>query len=116
MSKYEETLERALNDAPDLSGWVREFVAIPGRKFRWDFAWPDSMLLVEIQGGIFVRRSAHSGPTAQKRDMEKNNLAVCAGYRTLTFGPHSLTARTIDDTMDVIRAALIAPIRRRETK
>jgi hypothetical protein len=38
----------------------REYRAIPGRRYRWDFfIQPD--LLIEIQGGIWlVERTAHS--------------------------------------------------------
>ena len=33
---------------------VREFMAIPGRRYRWDFAWPDQRVLVELNGGTYV--------------------------------------------------------------
>ena len=41
---------------------VREFSAIPERRFRWDFAWPDRRLLVEVQGGTWAK-----GPTLQAK-------------------------------------------------
>lgn len=110
MSDLEATLEWALTHlAPDLRGWVREHRAIPERKFRADFAFPASRLAIEVQGGIFRARGAHAGPTAAKRDMEKANLYVTSGWRVLYFGPHNLTKAALPDTLDTIRAALIAP-------
>jgi hypothetical protein len=66
----------------------REFTAIPGRRFRWDFAWPQFRLLLEVQGGTWGKggkggASAHSGGVAASRDCEKGNLAVLAGWKTL---------------------------------
>lgn len=59
-----------------------EFQAIPGRRYRWDYAWPDKKVLVEVQGGIWVK-GGHSTGTGISRDAEKNNLAVLAGYKPL---------------------------------
>ena len=65
-----------------------EFLAIPGRKYRFDFAWVPQRLLVEVQGGVWGKHgkggaSAHSGGVAANRDAEKLNLAVLAGWRVL---------------------------------
>ena len=110
MSALEESLAFGLTHlAPDLRGWVREHRAIPGRKFRADFAFPASRLAIECQGGIFMRRGAHAGPTAAKRDMEKLNLYTVNGWRLLQFGPHHLTKGALPETLDAIRAALMAP-------
>ncbi len=57
---------------------------IPGRKFRWDFCWPEHHLAVEIQGGTWSG-GAHSRGWGIERDCEKHNLAVLAGWRTLLF-------------------------------
>lgn len=63
---------------------VREFVAIPGRMFRWDFAWVKEKLLVEVQGGIY-QKGAHSTGQGIERDMIKLNLATLNGYKVLQF-------------------------------
>lgn len=80
-SLLEETLARhiALAGLPDP---VREFACIPGRKFRFDFAWPKHGLLLEVQGGTFST-GAHSTGTGISRDCEKLNLAVIAGWRVM---------------------------------
>ena len=61
---------------------IREYRAIPGRRFKFDFAWVDQRLLVEVQGAIFVK-GGHSTGTGIMRDHEKNNLAVIAGWRVI---------------------------------
>lgn len=62
----------------------REYQAIPGRKFRWDFhIAPD--LLIEVQGGVWNHgKSAHSNGAGLTRDAEKASLAAAHGYRQIT--------------------------------
>lgn len=83
MSHLEDTLHAQLALA-GFTAFKREFRAIPGRQFRWDFAWPDDKLLIEVQGGTFARgKMGHSTGMGQNRDFEKQNLATLAGYRVL---------------------------------
>ena len=71
-------------DAVGLTGYVREYQAIPGRRFRFDFCWVKERLAVEIQGGTYSR-GAHARPLGIKRDYEKGNLAVQFGWKVLQF-------------------------------
>ena len=71
-------------DAAGLTGYVREFRAIPGRKFRFDFAWKQQRLLVEINGGTY-NGGSHGRGVGINRDYEKNNLAVINNWRVLSF-------------------------------
>ena len=71
-------------DAVGLDGYVREYQAIPGRRFRFDFCWVKERLAVEIQGGTYSR-GAHARPLGIKRDYEKGNLAVQFGWKVLQF-------------------------------
>ena len=64
---------------------VREHRFHPTRKWRFDFAWPDHKLAVEIEGGIWRKKGAHSGGAAITRDCEKSNDAQLAGWRVLRF-------------------------------
>ena len=107
VSKLEQSLADALRMyGADLPEPVREFRAVPDRKFRWDFGWPDARLLVEVQGGVYAKgRSAHSGASLA-RDFEKLNLAARWGYRCLMFGPPDLRGRALTTTVETIRRAL----------
>lgn len=59
-----------------------EFAAVPGRRFRWDIAFKEKRLLIEVNGGIW-HKGGHSTGKGITRDCEKNNLAVLLGYRCL---------------------------------
>lgn len=82
-SKLETELLRQIKKAK-LPTPTREFMAIPGRMFRWDFAWLEKRLLVEVQGGIY-QKGAHSTGRGIERDMVKLNLATMHGYKVLQF-------------------------------
>ena len=66
----------------------REFKAIDSRRFRWDFAWVSYGLLLEVQGGVFVR-GGHSTGAGITKDCEKLNLATLGGWRVMQVtSPH----------------------------
>ena len=84
----------------------REYKAIPGRKYRWDYAIEpvdETRLLVELNGGTY-RRMGHSTGAGIQRDYAKANAAVCHGYRQLTF-----TARDVHDltALDMVCKVLL---------
>ena len=83
---------------------IREYQAIKGRKFRFDFAWLEHRLLVEVNGGTYTK-GAHSTGQGIARDYEKANLAVLQGWRVLSFDGKSVKDGT---AVEVIRQALEA--------
>jgi very-short-patch-repair endonuclease len=66
---------------------VREFRFAPPRRFRFDFAWPDSTnkVAVEIDGGTWMQRGRHTTGSGYENDCEKLNLASLAGWRVFRF-------------------------------
>lgn len=80
MSALEDAL--ALQLRASKIEFEREVAVVPKRKFRHDFRITDTNLLVEVQGGVFVK-GAHSTGLGITRDCTKNNLAVLEGYRVL---------------------------------
>ena len=66
----------------------------PKRQWKCDFGWPDYKLLVEIDGGIWIKggKGAHSRPANIERDMEKSNYAQLLGYVFLRFRPVDVTS------------------------
>ena len=83
---------------------VREYPAITGRKFRFDFAWLEHRLLVEVNGGTYTK-GAHSTGLGIARDYEKANLAQLAGWRVLMFDGKAVKS---GEAVEVIRQALEA--------
>lgn len=59
-SDLEDWLETRLIQS-GLTGYVREFQAINGRKWRWDFAYVDARLLIEVHGGTWGKGGHSSG-------------------------------------------------------
>jgi len=63
---------------------VREYRFAPPRKFRADFAYPEQKILIEVQGGIYVK-GGHSTGVGLERDYEKLNLAQLNGFKIFLF-------------------------------
>lgn len=103
MSALEETFALQIR-ALGLPEPVREYPAIKGRKFRFDFAWIDARLLVEINGGTFTQ-GGHSTGTGIRRDYEKANLATLQGWRVLMFDGQAVKS---GEGADKVREALEA--------
>lgn len=60
--------------------------AAMGRLWRFDFAWPDLMFAVEIEGGQFMASGgAHQRPYRFAGDMEKYNAAAALGWKVWRF-------------------------------
>lgn len=64
--------------------WKADFM-IPG--VGWDVWGSKGYWLVEIVGGLWMKRGGHSQGQAQLDDMEKFNHAAKLGYRVLQFSP-----------------------------
>lgn len=81
------TLEAALEfqiKAAGLPEPEREAKLIPGRNYRFDFAWPIHRLTVEVQGGLYLPKGGHTSAAGVTRDCEKAALALLEGYRPLS--------------------------------
>lgn len=61
---------------------IREYLFMPGRKYRADFCYPDVRLLIEVEGGVYGT-GGHSTGHGITRDIEKGNAAVLEGYRVI---------------------------------
>ena len=63
------------------------------RDWRFDFAWPEFKVAVELDGGVFM-----GGPRGHKGihyhgDCQKNNAAVCLGWKLLRYTIKDLQQR-----------------------
>jgi very-short-patch-repair endonuclease len=54
------------------------------RKFRWDMAWVDQKLAVEVLGGIWIK-GGHNTGKGITRDCEKLDEGVKLGWKVLQF-------------------------------
>ena len=81
---------------------VAEHRFAPPRRWRFDHAWPDHLLALEVQGGLFVQ-GRHSRGAALLKEHEKLNEAAAQGWRVLFTTPKDLESTT---TLDLLRRAL----------
>lgn len=58
----------------------REYRFHPERKWRFDFAWPERKVALEVEGGIWVR-GAHTRGAHFISDCDKYNAAGLMGWR-----------------------------------
>lgn len=81
---------------------VEEFKFSTERRYRSDYAWPDHMILLEQEGGIYTK-GAHGSVSGILRDIEKYNLAATLGYRVLRVQPKDLLKAS---TFEMIKKCL----------
>lgn len=79
---------------------VRELKFHPDRKWRFDYAWPEQMICLEVEGG---RRQygRHNRPQGFANDVEKYNAATVFGWRVLRCFPETLRSK---ETVLMLRA------------
>ena len=79
----------------------REFMFHPRRKWRFDFAWPDKKIAVEIEGGVNGRHQRIGGFTS---DCFKYNAAALLGWRVFRFTTAMVMDGTaIDQTVEALK-------------
>jgi len=87
--------EAALTYSAKKLGWgevVAEFKFHPIRKWRADFGIPSAKLLIEVEGGFWMKGAdgqggRHGRGGGSEKDMEKYNTANIMGYSLLRFSP-----------------------------
>ena len=87
---------------------VPQYVFHPERKWRLDFAWPDVLVGVEIDGGVFQQRATgHRSISGVMRDGEKSNAAQLLGWCVLRFHSKDLDERPVQ-VIETVKQALQA--------
>lgn len=69
----------------------REYRFAPPRRWRFDFAWPEQWVAVEVEGGAFVG-GRHTRGAAFEKDAEKHSEATAMGWRVLRVTPAQITS------------------------
>jgi hypothetical protein len=66
-------------------------LAATGKRWRWDFAWPDHGVLAEVDGGTYSD-GAHVRGLGVENDSLKQSNAAALGWRTLRFTEKMVTS------------------------
>jgi len=70
---------------------VKEYRFHPKRRWRFDYAWPEYKVAIEIEGGAWIY-GRHTRAKGFVNDMEKYNEAVLLGWRVLRYTPEQIKA------------------------
>lgn len=78
------------------------------RKWRFDYAWPEHRVALEVEGGIYSG-GRHVRGRGYENDMEKYNAAALAGWKVLRYTP-----KRVMDAIPEIADALLVCVRPNE--
>lgn len=112
-SRYELELQRLIAyeglPSPAMQLW---FAKDLGRRYRFDFAWPDRKIAAEVDGGRWlVRRGKDGRPVPvgfhnHIDDYRKLNLAAKLGWKILRFTPEMIHS---GEAIQELRSVLVVP-------
>jgi hypothetical protein len=69
----------------------REWKFDAKRRWRFDFAWPERMVALEVEGGVWTG-GRHTRGAGFVKDIEKYNRAAVLGWRLLRVTPDKLVS------------------------
>lgn len=78
---------------------VKEYQFCPTRKWRFDYAFVEARVALEVEGGVHTG-GRHIRPKGFLNDMEKYNTAAVMGWRLLRTTPDALLSTA---TIEMIR-------------
>ena len=81
---------------------IAEYQFAKPRRWRFDYAWPDAKVALEVDGGVWSR-GRHVRGSGFLKDMEKLNRATVLGWRVIRTTPDRLCS---EDTINDLRALL----------
>lgn len=79
---YENKLANQLREA-GVGGFKQNARFITGRKYEADFYWPALRLIVEVDGGIWMKYGGHTSGTGYSDDRVRDVLALRNGIVTV---------------------------------
>lgn len=97
------TAFRLLCEREGLPAPQAEYRFHPIRRWRFDYAWPDYKMALEVEGGVWIR-GRHNRASGFLKDMEKYNAAAVLGWRILRCVPDDLCH---PDTIEMLREVLL---------
>lgn len=82
----------------------------PTRRWRFDRAWPERMVALELEGGIY-RHGWHQSIGGYQKDLDKYNAAAIIGWKVIRCSREDVR----DGTMVRLLSAVLTPERALET-
>lgn len=85
---------------------IEEFQFHPVRKWRADFVHLDSMTMIEVEGGHWMKKSRHTSGKGFEGDCEKYLEAALLGYKVIRLVDKQINAATLDRIARMIERCL----------
>ena len=79
----------------------REYKLLESRKFRGDFAHPNSKTVIEVQGGIWIQ-GRHSRGAGYTKDCERTLALMAEGWKVIYLVESMFT----DDIFEIIKGII----------
>ncbi len=98
-SDLEAALWLQLRLSGNRAGFEQEYRFHPTRKWRFDFAHPERMIGIEVEG-LSRGKSRHTTFEGYRRDCEKYNEAAIMGWCVLRFTDREITKGTALRTIE----------------
>jgi hypothetical protein len=99
-------LARGLGLEPPLA----EYRFHPTREWRFDFAWPDRWIALEVEGAVFKRGGGrHNRALGFLEDVEKYNEAAVLGWRVVRCAPGTRERFSLGAGVAAVAAAIHQP-------
>ena len=86
-----------------------EYRFSPPRRYRWDFAHPETKVAIEINGQIW-HKGGHSSGKGLLRDYEKMNLAASQGWRVFVLAGEMITEQWLGSIANAIQQLSLTAI------
>jgi hypothetical protein len=84
--------------------YKREVQFHRGRKWRFDFSWPNIMVALEVEGGVWMARGGHTTGNGYTDNCEKYNEALFDGWRVFRITPAQVTASNLIRIRDFLQS------------
>ena len=95
-----------------LSDWESELRFSPPRRWRFDYAWTQYKIAVEIEGGVWSG-GRHNRGKGFLNDMEKYNRAAVLGWGVFRFTPSEFAST---EALSFMRGVFSGELTGREIK
>lgn len=76
----------------------------PERRWRFDYAWPDAKVALEVEGGVWSG-GRHTSSAGFVKDMAKYNRAAVLGWKVLRVQPAQLLTLSTANLVKEARCA-----------
>ncbi len=109
-ASYNPVIVSAYYKSEGLPAPVFEHRFHPSRKWRFDIAWPERRVAVEVEGGIWTQ-GRHTRASGYNKDREKYNTAAAMGWQVLRYAPCEVCmAETIEQIKQAMDTKRLAPL------